>query len=154
MKDNGFKFVFWVAAVPGVLWLTAPLYRRRGQQTQTPVQWMNHVPVPLHVPVSFCCHLVSWCGLSVFSLFYFFLPFLPVLSLFISSYPTLNLFTFLLSTFQPLLSIPAVTLLNKCISHMVGLIRRSFSSAPYGLTVIFHKVFKVIALQQIFVYCR
>lgn len=40
-------------------------------------------------------------------------------------------------------------LLNKCISHVVELIHRSFSSAPYGPTVTLHKVFKDLVLKHI-----
>lgn len=40
-------------------------------------------------------------------------------------------------------------LLNKCISHAVELIHRSFSAAPYGPTVTLHKVFKDLVLKHI-----
>lgn len=91
------------------------------------------------------------CSLSVPLLFYFYLISLLVLLIF---HPVPNLFILLLSTFSLSLSIPTVDLMNKCIIRIIELIHRSFISAPYGPTVKPHKVFKVIALQQISVYCR
>lgn len=107
----------------------------------------------LHVPFLIFLDVLSILSLSVpflLSLFYSSLP----LSFFPPFHPILNLFIFRLSTSPSLLSSPTVALLNKCISHMVELTIRSFSSAPYGPTVMLHKVFKVTALQQISVYCR
>lgn len=61
-------------------------------------------------------------------------------------HPLTDLFILLLSLL-PSLSILTVALLNKWITHVVELIRRSFSSAPYGPTAMLHKVFKVTTLQ-------
>lgn len=130
---------------------------------QRAARWMNH---SLFFPACpFCIFFLSsihcsWCTLSVllfvcpillicFTLFFF--------PSFLSSCPLpLPLFSPWSESVHPpsaYLSIPTVALLNKCISHMVELIRRSFSSAPYGPTVKLHKVFKVTASQQISAYC-
>lgn len=63
-----------------------------------------------------------------------------------------DLFFLLLSDFLSSPFVPMVSLLQKCIGHMVELHHRSLSRVPYGATVTLHKVFKVITVKQICVY--
>lgn len=104
----------------------------------------------LHVP----CVIYSFLLMSSFCSLLYLPPFISIPFFPLFSLPLSLLFTLLLICSSPFclhfrrsLSIPTVALLNKCISHMVELIYRSFSSSPYGPTVKLHKVFKVNALQ-------
>lgn len=112
---------------------------------------MNHAaaiptcPLP-SIHFSLCPLFPSSCASSYYSTF-------PLLSLSFS--PSVSLSTRLRITSSSFclpfchLCPSQLRLLNKCISHAVELIHRSFSSAPYGPTVTLHKVFKDLVLKHI-----